>query len=51
MLAPALVGAAVCGFTTLWIWVRFMRRVPHLIAHHMAPRAAADPPAVSADRG
>jgi hypothetical protein len=40
-LAPALAGAAVCGFGVLWVWVRFMRRVPHLLAHHMAARISA----------
>lgn len=42
MLAPAVLGAALFGFGTLWIWVRFMRRVPHLLAHHMSPRSAAE---------
>lgn len=48
-MAPGLAGAALCGFGTLWFWVRFMRRVPHLLAHHMAPR---DPglPSSGADR-
>ena len=41
LMAPALLGAVVCGFGTLWAWVRFMRRMPHLLAHHMASRAAA----------
>lgn len=44
MLAPALVGAALGGFSVLWIWVRFMRRVPHLLAHHMASRLSTEPP-------
>jgi hypothetical protein len=44
MLAPAVLGAALFGFLTLWAWVRFMRRVPHLLAHHMAARASAEPP-------
>lgn len=48
-LAPALVGAALCGFGVLWLWVRFMRRVPHLLAHLMASRLSAEPPP-SADR-
>ena len=39
MLAPALLGAAICGFGVLWTWVRFMRRVPHLLAHLMASRS------------
>ena len=49
LLAPALLGAVVGGFTVLWVWVRFMRRVPHLLAHHMLPRATAqDGPGVDA---
>lgn len=40
MLATAGAGAALLGFTTLLIWVRFMRRVPHLLSHLMAPRAS-----------
>ena len=44
MLAPALLGAGLCGFGTLWTWVRFMRRVPHLLAHHMASRVATEHP-------
>lgn len=40
MLIPAIAGAAVLGFGTLWVWVRFMRRVPHLLSHHMAARAS-----------
>lgn len=43
MLAPALVGAALGGFSVLWVWVRFMRRVPHLLAHHMASRLSTEP--------
>ena len=42
MLAPALIGAALGGFGVLWTWVRFMRRVPHLLAHLMAPRASTE---------
>jgi hypothetical protein len=38
MLVVAGVAAAVCGFGALAAWVRFMRRVPHLLSHHMAPR-------------
>jgi len=47
MLVPALLGAALCGFGVLWAWVRFMRRVPHRLAHLMAsrsPEASADGP-------
>ncbi|MGH7537190.1 MAG: hypothetical protein ACREMF_01025 [Gemmatimonadales bacterium] len=47
MLAPAVLGAAVCGFGALWAWVRFMRRVPHLLAHHMAARTAPELPPVA----
>jgi hypothetical protein len=38
MLIPAAAGAALLGFGSLWLWVRFMRRVPHLLSHHMASR-------------
>ena len=38
MLAIAAVSAFVFGFGVLWTWVRFMRRLPHLLSHHMAPR-------------
>ena len=38
MLAIAGAGAFTFGFTVLWIWVRFMRRLPHILSHHMAPR-------------
>jgi len=48
MLAVAGAAAAVCGFTTLAIWVRFMRRVPHLLSHHMAPRTSEEQRAVAA---
>ncbi|HLZ44555.1 MAG TPA: hypothetical protein VKQ05_02660 [Gemmatimonadales bacterium] len=41
MLAIAVAGAFVFGFAVLWIWVRFMRRLPHLLSHHMAPRGGA----------
>jgi hypothetical protein len=44
MLAPALVGAVLFGFITLWVWVRFMRRVPHLLSHHMAERSSVEQP-------
>lgn len=50
MLALAGASAAGCGLLVLTLWVRFMRRVPHLLSHHMAPRAAPDPrPAAAAD--
>src|ERR671937_2663223 len=38
MLAIAGAGALVFGFAVLWMWIRFMRRLPHLLSHHMAPR-------------
>lgn len=38
MLGATLFVAAVAGFGVLWVWVRWMRRVPHLLSHHMAPR-------------
>jgi hypothetical protein len=41
MLIPPVAGAALLGFGSLWLWVRFMRRLPHLLAHHMAARRAA----------
>src|SRR2546422_7147650 len=33
MLVVAGVGAALLGFAALWTWVRFMRRLPHLLSH------------------
>ncbi len=48
MLAMAGLGAAVCGLAALALWVRFMRRVPHLLSHHMAPRASEEHRAVAA---
>lgn len=48
MLGVAALGAALLGFATLWVWVRFMRRVPHLLSHHMAPRASQEGTAVAA---
>lgn len=38
MLAIAGLGALLCGFAVLWTWIRFMRYLPHLLSHHMAPR-------------
>lgn len=40
MLLVAAGVAALLGFGALWAWVRFMRRVPHILARHMAPRAS-----------
>ncbi len=38
MLAIAGFSALLFGFAVLWAWVRFMRHLPHLLSHHMAPR-------------
>lgn len=38
MLAVALAVSGGLGFGVLFAWVRFMRRVPHLLARLMAPR-------------
>lgn len=48
MLSVAALGGAVLGFGALWAWVRFMRRVPHLLSHYMAPRASQQEEAASA---
>lgn len=48
MLAVAGAVAGLCGFTTLALWVRFMRRVPHLLSHHMAPRLSEQHGAIAA---
>ncbi|HXF95082.1 MAG TPA: hypothetical protein VNI61_03155 [Gemmatimonadales bacterium] len=48
MLGTAGLGGAVLGFAALWAWVRFMRRVPHLLSHVMAPRASQQEEAVVA---
>lgn len=48
MLAVAGASAALAGFAALAAWVRFMRRVPHLLSHHMAPRASEEQRAVAA---
>lgn len=48
MLAVAAAGAALFGFAALAIWIRFMRRVPHLLSHLMAPRASQEHTAVAA---
>ena len=48
MLAIAGAGAFLFGFTVLWIWVRFMRRLPHILSHHMAPRASEEHAAIAA---
>jgi len=38
MLAIAAFGAFLLGFAVLWTWIRFVRYLPHLLSHHMAPR-------------
>jgi len=48
MLAVAGSGAALCGLAALAAWVRFMRRVPHLLSHRMAPRASEQQHAIAA---
>ena len=48
MLAGAALCAALLGFTALGVWVRFMRRLPHLLSHHMAPRASEEHGAIAA---
>src|SRR5204863_124917 len=48
MLAVAGIGAALFGFAALALWVRFMRRAPHLLSHHMAPRPSQEQAAVAA---
>jgi hypothetical protein len=47
MLVTAAAGAALLGFGALFGWVRFMRRLPHLLSHHMAPRASQENPAIA----
>lgn len=37
MVGVALAISALAGLSVLALWVRFMRRVPHLLSHHMAP--------------
>jgi len=48
MLAIAGAGAALFGVATLITWSRFMRKVPHLLSHHMAPRTSEEHRAVAA---
>lgn len=38
MLAVAGSIALVGGLGAVWVWVRLMRRLPHRLSHHMAPR-------------
>ena len=40
--------AALAGLGALAVWVRFMRRVPHLLSHHMAPRPSEEHSAAAA---
>jgi hypothetical protein len=40
--------AALAGLAAVASWVRFMRLVPHLLSHHMAPRASEEQRAVAA---
>ena len=48
MLVVAGGGALLLGFAVLWAWVRFMRRLPHLLSHLMAPRASEEHSAIAA---
>jgi hypothetical protein len=48
MIGTAALTGAVLGFGALWGWVRFMRRVPHLLSHRMAPRASQEQAAIAA---
>jgi hypothetical protein len=47
MLATASAGAIVLGFGALFGWIRFMRRMPHLLSHLMAPRASREHTAIA----
>jgi len=48
MIGVAAGVAVLAGLGALALWVRFMRRVPHLLSHHMAPRASEEHRAVAA---
>lgn len=48
MLAIAGASALLFGFAVLWTWLRFMRRLPHLLSHQMAPRASEEQAAIAA---
>jgi hypothetical protein len=48
ILAVAGLGALILGFGVLWLWVRFMRRLPHLLSHLMAPRVSEEPTVIAA---
>ena len=47
MLLTAAGASALLGFSTLFVWVRLMRRVPHLLSHLMAPRASQEHAAIA----
>ena len=47
MLVTAALGAAVLGFGALFGWVSFMRKLPHILSHHMAPRASQEQTAIA----
>ena len=49
MLAVAGAAAALSGLVTLAFWVRFMRRVPHLLSHLMAARDSEEEAVAAAD--
>jgi hypothetical protein len=49
MLVVAAACAALAGLVTLAFWVRFMRRVPHLLSHLMAARASEERAVAAAD--
>lgn len=38
MAVSAILAGVGGGLGALWIWVRLMRRLPHRLSHHMAPR-------------
>jgi hypothetical protein len=38
MVLPVVIGMLLFGFGALWVWVRLMRRLPHLLSHRMAVR-------------
>ena len=48
MLAVAGGAALLFGFLVLWVWIRFMRHLPHLLSHHMAPRPSEEHAAIAA---
>ena len=48
MLGVAVGGAAILGFGALWAWVRLMRRVPHILARRLAPRASQEQAVIAA---